>query len=329
MNSQAENQGRIFRRFADVEAREMSPYYAYLAGQVSGDAEILSIASMAGKGQPSPNLLFAAARWLLDRGEHPELLAMYPIDFNSGHRTGSFSTFRQFVLGNRFEIERLVSTHRVQSNVVRRSAVLLLGLMKTAELLHRKPFTSIEIGASAGLTLQWRKYSYRFGDGPEIGDHGSIVHIESRTRGTVPFDGAPSLPDVVDNIGIEIDPVSVNDEEAMSWLRALIWPEHGDNRKLFDSALVIARSDPPKVIAGDALDVLPEILGHLPGGQPANIYHSHTLNQFSVESRDRLDEILARASTERPVTRLGFEGSRSGQSELKVVRYVGGEQRTP
>ena len=329
MNGQIGNKARIFRRFADAEASEMSPHYAYLAAQVSRDPELLSVASAAGQGQPLPNLLFAAVRLMLDRGENPELLATYPIDFSSGFRIGSYDIFRQFVLGNRPEIERLVSTRKVQSNVVRRSGVLLLGLMKVAELLRQIPFANVEIGASAGLTLQWDKYSYKYGDAFEIGATKSTVRIEPRMRGTIPFVGNLKTPAVTENIGIELDPVQVADEEAMSWLRALIWPEHSDNRELFDQALAIARSDPPRILAGDALDLLPEILRELPGGRPANVYHSHTLNQFSPGSRSRLNEILAEASLERPVTRLGFESLGLGDSDLNVVSYVNGAQREP
>lgn len=315
-----------FREFGEIHIRDMSPHYAYLATRIADERELLAVASAAAEGQPTPNLLFAAVRFLLDRGASLDLLGTYPTEFGSEIPPRSFELFRKFVLANRIEIERLVSTRRVQSNVVRRCAVLLLGLMKVSELFARLSFTNIEIGASAGLTLLWDRFSYEYGSHSTVRNTKSSVVVETEIRGRVPLRAGQSLPEVTSNLGIELDPISDTDEFAMAWLRALIFPEHSDNRVLFDAAVEVARLHPPNVIAGDALNMLPALLSDLPGGHPVNIYHSHTLNQFPVESRDRLDEILREASRKRPVTRLAFEATPAGYSDLRLVSYENGNQ---
>jgi hypothetical protein len=182
--------------------------------------------------------------------------------------------------------------------------------------------------------MHWRRfrYLYRRASGEGSGD-GQTVEVGSPE---IPFcvdtalegeriDGLEGgFPDVSRNIGIELDQVDLDDGDAMAWLRALIWPEHRDNRELFDAALKMAKKFPPDVRAGDALVHVLVVIGELADGEPVNVYHSHTLNQFSAESKAKLDEILADASIGRPVNRRGFEGSRSGFSSLTLTEYRDG-----
>lgn len=185
-------------------------------------------------------------------------------------------------------------------------------------------FTNIEIGSSAGLTLLWGEYSYRYGQDRAVGPSDSAVRIECDLRGRRPFSPNRSFPQVSNNIGVEIDPVDITDDEAVDWLRALIFPEHADNRILFDQAVTECRNAVPSVIAGDALQVLPNLFTSLADGQPVNVYHSHTLNQFTQLEKDELDALLATESKSRVVTRLAFEGTSGEFSDLRLIRYEGG-----
>jgi hypothetical protein len=329
MNPEITRQSNLFRDFGEVQVPEMSPHYAYLATRVADDQELLSVDTVAGKGQPTPNLLFASVRFLLDQGASPELLATYPTKFGSDIQAGSFELFRDFVLLHRSEIEQLMKTRRVQSNVVRRFAVLLLGLAAVAERSRGQAFSNIEIGASAGLTLLWHKYKYQYKTEVPFGEPGSKVVITTEMRGKSRNIPSASQLKIAMNFGIELDLVDVDDEKSMNWLRALIFPEHSDNRQLFSDAVNVARKFPPKIIAGDALELLPEMLSELPGGQPTNIYHSHTLNQFSREAREQLDSLLCEASSNRLITRLVFEGTPNGYSDLRLITYENGVQSDP
>ena len=60
-----------------------------------------------------------------------------------------------------FILERLASAP--QTNEVRRSSALLPGFLTIATLTG-KPLALSEVGASAGLNLQWDRYSYHLGD---------------------------------------------------------------------------------------------------------------------------------------------------------------------
>ena len=60
-------------------------------------------------------------------------------------------------------------------------------------------------------------------------------------------------------LGLDLNPIDLNDPESTQWLIALVWPERGDERDLLKAAIGIAQADPPAVIPRDALELLPEV----------------------------------------------------------------------
>src|SRR5205085_1814788 len=150
------------------------------------------------------------------------------------------------------------------------------------------PLALVEIGASVGLNLLWDRYGYDYGDGASYGDAGSPVRITCTVRG----DRRPWVPAVLPRVryrvGLDLNPVDVRDPEAALWLRALVWPEHAGRAALLQRALEVARRDPPSLIKGDALDLLPAVLPAVPHDVALCVFHTFTVNQFSAEARDHL-----------------------------------------
>jgi hypothetical protein len=316
----------VFRRFAEVESRALSPFYSLLAAEIAADSEVLGVAGHAGRGQPPPNMLFGAVRFLLDRGADPQLLRLYPGEGGGSATMDAYPAFRRFVLRQRGAIEAILRTRKVQSNVVRRAAVLLLGLAKVSRLAGGEPLASLEIGASFGMTLLWQRFHYEYGPGLTLGDENSPVRIATTLSGGPPG-WPPAMPLVASNTGIEIAPVRPDDRDGMAWLEALIWPEHRDNRELWRAAVPLALREPPRVLEGDALEILGAAAEEAAArGAPVSVYHSHTLNQFTTEARTRLEDILRRLSANRRVYRLSYEGE-GADSALRLLEYEGGERR--
>ena len=121
--STAEN----YRAFAG-EARGRSPQYEELASGVAGDQGVLAFLATLPAAKRQPNLLFAAARYLL--GEAPDLPAL-----------------RALVSGRPQELSRTMLARRTQTNEPARCATLL-----PAFAALPPPLALIEVGASAGLT---------------------------------------------------------------------------------------------------------------------------------------------------------------------------------
>jgi len=96
------------------------------------------------------------------------------------------------------------------------------------------------------------------------------------------------LPAVASRVGIDLNPVDVRDPDTVLWFRALIWPEHHERLELLMRAIQLARQDPPELIAGDALELLPQVIATIPGDTPVCVFHTQAVNQFPREARERL-----------------------------------------
>jgi hypothetical protein len=82
-----------------------------------------------------------------------------------------------------------------------------------------------------------------------------------------------------------IAPVDVTDDDAIRWVEALIWPDELDRLALHRAARTVARTDPPRLVAGDGFDVVPGIVEQVAGDAVPCVYHSHATCQMSGEWR--------------------------------------------
>jgi hypothetical protein len=118
----------------------------------------------------------------------------------------------------------------------------------------------------------------------------------------------------------------VLDEEAIRWLRALIWPEHTERAAQLVEAVAVARESPPLLLAGDVLDVLPRVFTHIAPEPVPCIYHSYTLNQCPRQTRERLAVMLEKLSKVRDFYRVSLEWySGQEQPHLELYRYQSGD----
>lgn len=298
----AEALSESFDRFARLEVRGFSPLYDMLATGISADPEMLSLAAHARSGQPAPNLFLAAAHWLLLKGADHPVSAYYPSIAGASTGDGDpYPHFRSFCLEHRQEIIGLISTRLVQTNVVNRCASLMPAFASMALRSNGQPISLVEIGASAGLNLLWDRYGYSYGDGLTYGDAASPVQVSCTLRGSHRPPIPDVLPPVVSRLGLDLNPIDLNDPEATQWLIALVWPERGDERELLRAAIKLSQTDPPVVIPGDALELLPNVCKSVPQDSTLCIFHSHTLNQFSHEARARWWEIIEQIGSERDI----------------------------
>ena len=288
----------LFRNWSDVEAvANLSPLYQLLGNAVADDAGLLELAGEALPGQPPPNVLFAAVHALLaDRAGHP--LAAYYSTLGGSRAAApeAVGLFREFCLEHRDELLPAIRTRLVQTNEVRRSAILLPAFASAAEDAGQ-PLALFEIGPSAGLNLLFDRYRYRFGD-VEIGPAGSPVVLESEPRGAVP---ALPIPAVASRLGVDINPLDVTNPEDVAWLRALLWPEHTDRLALLDAALKVARQSPPELLRGDIFGLLPPRVAATPKGHAVCLFATFVLNQFSPAMLSRLRGMLVSLADVRPV----------------------------
>jgi hypothetical protein len=200
--------------------------------------------------------------------------------------------------------------------------VLLPAFAEAMGEATRRPLALVAIGASAGLNLFWDRYAYSYSDGRRWGDVGSPVQLSSVIRGEGRLTLPESIPDVIFRVGLDLNPVDIGDPDAVGWLKALVWPERREEARILDSAIESAQDNPPHLLAGDALELLPEVLRGVPPDSTLCLYHSHMLNQLSEEDRGRFEAIIDQHGAMRDLNLISLEGRAGGHhSAIELTQY--------
>lgn len=191
-------------------------------------------------------------------------------------------TFTAFCLDQEPELRQLLETRLVQTNAVPRSLALRLGLTLVDErLVHL-----VDVGASAGIHLRFDRFGYALG-GRRFGDPASPVQIEAELRGdTVPE--LDAIPRIESATGVDLAPVDVTDPDQRRWLEALVWPESRREAALLQAALEVVAADPPRIVAGDAIDVLPTL--DIP--HPRVVFTAATRMHVPAERRETFTAVV-------------------------------------
>ncbi|WP_017617774.1 DUF2332 family protein, partial [Nocardiopsis gilva] len=96
--------------------------------------------------------------------------------------------------------------------------------------------------------------------------------------------------DIAARIGIDLNPLDINDPDDTRWLHSLIWPEHHQRTKRLDAALTIARADPPHLIQGDLNQRLPDAIAQAPATSTVVVFHTIVLSYLTDDERHRFTE---------------------------------------
>lgn len=309
-----------FRRFGARECAHVSPLYARLSLLIASDPELLTLAAHGDRrGQPVPNLIFAAVQYLLLGGAAHPLARFYPIvGGDTALPEPPEPAFRDFCIAHAAPIRALLETRLVQTNEVRRCALTLPALALAAD---SQPIALIEVGASAGLNLLLDQYRYQYG-AQTVGSPEAPLTLRCDPRGA-PSPIPAQIPTIEWRVGIDLSPIDVSDQDATRWLRALIWPEQIDRALLLQQALANAERHPPKLWAGDAIDLLPRAINAAPPDAQICIVHTFTLNQFSAAMRRQIDAQLAAASRLRRIAVVGVEW-REPMPPITLTLWEGG-----
>ena len=155
----------------------------------------------------------------------------------------AFETHADFIL------QRLTSAP--QTNEVRRSGALLPGFLTLGQLFG-KPVVLSEVGASAGLNLQWDRYRYRLGEA-DWGDPESPVMIAPEWRGNP----APDADLTVNaRAGCDLNPIDASDPTQHLRMLSYIWADQADRLARTRAALDLAAQHELHIDKADAVDWL-------------------------------------------------------------------------
>lgn len=263
-----------YARFAVQEAPGRSDLYAEWAAGVADDPEVQALLARIPENRRQPPLVFAVTRML-------------------GVGSAAYRGWREFVIARADDVVAECAGRRLQTNEPLRLAPLLPVLSEIDG-----PIALLEIGASAGLCLYPDRYSYRFVDAAGAVRHRldpaggpSAVVLESRVEGDLP---KMRLPEVVWRAGIDLAPLDARDESDRRWLQALVWPGEEGREVRVTAALDIAASEPPHLVAGDALDRLDALAAEAPRSATLVITTPGVLVHIPRQAREALVERIRR-----------------------------------
>jgi hypothetical protein len=246
------------------ELAEVSPLHAAWAAGVAQDADILALLDRLPRERRQPSLIFSVATWL-------------------GATETPYAGLRDWLAENWPAVEAAARERRTQTNEVGRCAPLVAALARIPG-----PLALLEVGASAGLCAIPERYAYRFGDGPVLGE-GSP---ELRCAVDDPALAPTTLPDIRWRLGLDLHPLSAADDEDARWLEALVPLDRPDRRDRLRAALAAARADPPRVLAGDALEGLAAAAAAAPRGLTLVVVSLGTLVYLAAEARAAFPEAV-------------------------------------
>ncbi|KJQ55305.1 DUF2332 domain-containing protein [Microbacterium sp. SA39] len=263
-----------YARFAKEEAPGRSALYEEWAAGVASDPEVQRLIARIPENRRQPPLVFAVSRML-------------------GAGLEGYPAWRRFVVRHADDLVAECTARQLQTNEPLRLAALLPVL---AEI--DGPVALLEIGASAGLCLYPDRYSYRFeGEDGRLrvaldpADGVSSVVLESRVTGEIP---PLRLPEVVWRAGIDLAPLDAADERDRRWLTALVWPGETGREERIGAALDVVASDPPHLVAGDALAGLEALAAEAPPGATLVITTPGVLVHIPRAAREELVERIFR-----------------------------------
>ena len=182
----------------------------------------------------------------------------------------------------------------------------------------------MDIGASAGLNLFLDHYGYKFGDRFEAGDRNSPVQIECALSGPNVPPLPADFPPVIARVGVDLNPLDVRIDEDALWLRALIWPEHEKRAELLRNAIEVVRRQSLTLLAGDGVELLPEIMKAVPHDSVLFIVRIFT--QIPRQSRERWSALIAEYGAKRDLMMITARPHGRDDSELVLNSFVNGQR---
>lgn len=278
-----------------------SPLYRSLCPVVAHDPLSLDLLMQRRTGQQPSFLFFGAVHYLLLRGVQHRLRDFYP-SITGGTATrpqDAGPVLLDFVRTYQDELGELIRTRLVQTNVVRRACGLLIILWAVKRRCEH-PVHLIEIGASAGIHLNFDQYRYLVG-GHAFGRRESSVSIQTRWRGGQPPPDLDDLPHIRSRTGVDLNPVDLRDDSERLWLRALVWPENHQEAGLLAAAAESVADNPPAIVAGDAIDICSRLGARLPTGEPRVVFHFATRMHVPPGRRTAFDAAIDSLAETGPV----------------------------
>lgn len=233
-----------------------------------------------------PLRLAAALHRIVLSGRDERLARHYP---SVGGKPGADFTadFIAYMRDHLDEID-VALTQQVQTNEVGRSIVQLT-VSHWLTSIGITDFDYLEIGASAGLNMNFDKY-YACSGQLRMGDTSSSVRFMGDC-----FTHIPDVPRVGARVhrkrGVDISPLDVTETDDEVRLLSFLWPDQKARVERTRAAIAIAKQHPPMVDTASADEWVQSQLSR-PQDRATVVFHSIVWQYLGAGTQNRLREAL-------------------------------------
>lgn len=308
-----------------------SPLYSHLLQCVATDLEeggpsreILRGHEFDPGGSALALRLMGAVNRLVITGEEPGLDRIYR-DAERDEKP-AWTEFRSVLARHPDRLRRLVD-RPVQTNEVGRCAALLPGFLTVAADTGL-PLRLLEVGASAGLNLNWDRYRYI--SGPTTwGTIGSPLVIGFELEGAAFFPAVDRV-EIAERRGCDAAPIDPTDREGRVDLLAYVWPDQTARIERMRAAVEIASERPVGVERAGAAAWVQRMLRDAALHRATVVFHSiveQYLGEEELTSFHRtVREAGERATRVAPLAWLRMEPD-GDRAAVRLTIWPGGEDR--
>ena len=215
----------------------------------------------------------------------------------------------------------------MQTNEVLRAWLYAPLFLRAVQRTEADVIDLIELGASAGLLLGWNRYHYVYEAG-EWGPPDAPLTLTGEERRPVSADLLELAPVMRRKVGVDLAPLDVMSDESLRLLKAFVWAGHDERLERLDRAFAAVRADPPELVQGDYVELLPDLLAERDPAVLTVVLASATLAYLSDEQVARLRTALDRAGQSGGLVFVSTGKGRTGERHwgLRIVYYPGAER---
>lgn len=267
--------------------------------------------------------LISGLHYLVLSGRAPGLADYYPSSGGTFRPEGYWEQVTPLLEGEQALLRDFLGQPN-QTNEIGRAGTLLGGFLLAANTAAM-PIRCLEVGASAGLLLNWHRYHYALGD-QRWGDPDSPVRISNRWHGRAPDTGQGLT--IAGCEGCDVHPIDPTDRESRLRLRAYVWPDRPRRARRLEAAMAMAADHPVPVEQASASGWLARQLAAPRPGTLTVVYTSLASGYFDKTEREAYKRVMLRAgraaTPEAPIAWLRLEVVRSGQMpSLRMIMFPG------
>lgn len=297
-----------FQRFAE-ECKGNSPLYETLSRQIAKDESLLQLCIHVREGQPVPNSFLAAVHFLVLRNQDASIAKYYPSVSGLNVEAIPFHLFKAFVKDHQQEIINILKYRIVQTNVLTRCNYLL-PVFATILSQANNPATIIDIGASAGLNLNFDHYEYYYNNQKVYGN--SNVKLHCQLKGDL-VPAVKSFNTSIQKIGIDQHLIDPSNPDDLTWLLALIWPDQTERFAMLNEAVTLQQHSPVQLIKGSTISEFKNIIESVNTSHTLILYATHVLYQFSESLLQDFNLMLDTIGQQRDYYFLSAEATKAMQ----------------